>query len=307
MQVKLEGSCGIGKAMSTGRKKLGTGEDGIVACRVKVSGVRVKRREMEELAGMPEGSTETLFRDEDLCPHQKMSFLLPARALMVTGSIEHKRDSGATVGKLEYKKPAVASDIRFSLDKPDDQGAGSLMSFFLTWKAAGDEVEDFEPLAGRTCYMHLTFKPEGQQPLFSDAKPNRQQEEAAGTRAKLDRKRLAAGEKETDGDDPIAASGEADPLFGKVKEYAAGQDSINVVKLQNEFKIGYNRAVGLGIALEAAGLVGPMNPLGAREVKRVKGKGKSKVTDISLGSLEREAREHAKKHPRRDPPKPRKR
>lgn len=190
MEVTVETSGHLKKDMKTSRQK--SGDDEIVTCSVSIKGLRVDREDMEELGGWPIGALGALYNDQAI-PYQRASFLVPDRVLAVTGWIEHRKDSGAALARLTFTRPAIGADLRFYLDAPDEtKTPGALMSFSLTWKAAGDEVEDVEPLLKRKCFLKLKFKEEdGTQAMFPPppAAPP------------LDRKRQAAGEKETDNDE----------------------------------------------------------------------------------------------------------
>lgn len=271
MELKIDTSCVVGKKMTTDRHKADAGgEAEIVTCTITVKGIRVSRDQMDELAGLPIGVTSQLYNELG-APYQRMSFLLPKRVLLVSGNVEHRRESGATIAKLKLTK-AAAGSLRFNLDTPDEHGPTAMLSFTLMWKAAGDEIEDVKDLLAHTCFLAVTFKEENnQQPLFNDSKPSASAEKAAGERSALDRKRLAAGERATDNDETT------------VRLTGPGLDTGEIPASQ--FRKMANKVVE-----------------NERAAKAAAAKGKSNV--VGIGSkFEREAREKAAKHPRRDPPK----
>lgn len=253
MQLKITSLCNVSKKMGTERPTGGGDESDIVTCSVTVK-VRVQRDTVDELAGIPIGSTQHLYDDLGV-PYQHTQMQFPKRVLLASGWIEHRRDSGAAMARLEIKM-AAAGALKFKLDTPDDQGPTALAQFALVWKATGDEGEDVKAILGRKCWMEITFADQPQQPLFRGSVRSPKAEAQAAAKEKLDRKRQAAGEKPTD-NDPVPPA-----------EVVQVPPPSNVVDLH--------------------------------------GKGATKKRKTSnLTELEREAADIAKKHPRRDPPKPR--
>jgi S-DNA-T family DNA segregation ATPase FtsK/SpoIIIE len=59
---------------------------------------------------------------------------------------------------------------------------------------------------------------------------------------------------------------EADPLYDEAVQMIVQSRRVSASSIQRRFKIGYNRAARLVEAMEAAGIVGPMENSGAREV-----------------------------------------
>jgi hypothetical protein len=185
MKLRICTTVKVGKKMSTQRDKVNEGDE-VVNCTMTIKGMRVSRDDMEELSGVPIGSMVGLFNQLGE-PFEHMSFLLPKRALYCIGSIEHKRESGATLAKLEFTR-AIASNIRFNLFSPDDRGPTALMSFSMLWIAAGDEVDDVRDILTHQCLATLIFEEADKQiKLFGDSKPDPVGERKAGQRAKLDK------------------------------------------------------------------------------------------------------------------------
>jgi S-DNA-T family DNA segregation ATPase FtsK/SpoIIIE len=72
-----------------------------------------------------------------------------------------------------------------------------------------------------------------------------------------------------DGDDTVqmgAADAEQDPLYDEAVKIVTRERKPSISYVQRRLKIGYNRAARLLEAMEAAGLVGPLQSNGAREV-----------------------------------------
>jgi S-DNA-T family DNA segregation ATPase FtsK/SpoIIIE len=63
-----------------------------------------------------------------------------------------------------------------------------------------------------------------------------------------------------------AADAEADPLYDEAVRIVTETRKASISGVQRRLKIGYNRAARLVEAMEAAGLVGPLQPNGNREI-----------------------------------------
>lgn len=199
--IKLIGSAKVGKRMVTERKGKEDEGEGLVTCEIEISNLLVSVSQQEELSGLPMGALRTLCSVTGM-PYQAMRISMEKRALLVAGVIEHRKDSGVAIASLKLSK-CTAGKLKFKLSTPSGNDEGSaLMSCSLMWKAAGDEVDDVRALIKRRCYVELTFKepPENLQ-LFNHSASSSKQEEAAGDRAKIDRKRRQAGETQKDVDD----------------------------------------------------------------------------------------------------------
>ncbi len=61
-------------------------------------------------------------------------------------------------------------------------------------------------------------------------------------------------------------AGEQDPLYDEAVRIVTESRKASVSGIQRRLKIGYNRAARLVETMEAAGLVGPLQPNGSREV-----------------------------------------
>lgn len=195
MEKLIEQGCHVAKRMQTTRTK--SGDDELVTCSINVKGLRCGREDAELVAGVPPGTLAPFF-DEAGTPFAHVSMLFPKRELLATGKVEHRRESGAAMATLKVTNAGV-SNIRANLDVPVDQKPTLTLSFTLTWKAAGDEVEEVESLLARQCFAQLTFRdPPKTEKLFSDSKASPKAEAKAAAAQKVERKRLAAGEKAED-------------------------------------------------------------------------------------------------------------
>lgn len=333
MELRLNTSCNLPKKMTTERPgKAGESGDDVL-CTLAIKGVRVQRDQMDELSGWPIGVTSHLY-DELGAPYQHTSFLLPKRQLLFVGTIEARKESGATTAELKLKK-ALVSSMRFSLDTPDDQGPTAVMSFTLQWKADGDEGEDVRHLLRDRCYLDGKFADEPQKPLQLSSPASPKAEAAAGHRAALERQAAA---------DAGTGRGADDEVYDKARELAkAHPGKIPISWLQRQLKVGYNRAAHLVEAIERERSIteaqgsdpGPaptrstprgdvvvqLRPkmdrkraaAGEREEdnepeapvqpEAPAAKAAAKKKGGGLAQLEKDAAEVARKHPRRDPPK----
>ena len=60
--------------------------------------------------------------------------------------------------------------------------------------------------------------------------------------------------------------GEADPLYDQAVRIVTESRRASISGVQRRLKIGYNRAARMIEEMEAAGIVGPLQPNGSREV-----------------------------------------
>jgi len=66
--------------------------------------------------------------------------------------------------------------------------------------------------------------------------------------------------------DPKAEGEEVDPLIFQAASWVREHNKASISGIQRELKIGYNRAARLMEALEARGVVRPLQPNGKRDV-----------------------------------------
>ena len=65
---------------------------------------------------------------------------------------------------------------------------------------------------------------------------------------------------------PDSADAEQDPLYDQAVQVVMETRKASISGVQRRLKIGYNRAARMVESMEAAGLVGPLQPNGTREI-----------------------------------------
>jgi S-DNA-T family DNA segregation ATPase FtsK/SpoIIIE len=75
-----------------------------------------------------------------------------------------------------------------------------------------------------------------------------------------------SGEDDNGGGGAAGGDAEQDPLYDEAVKIVVGERKPSISYVQRRLKIGYNRSARLVEAMEAAGVVGPLQPNGSREV-----------------------------------------
>lgn len=152
MLATIETTAEIGKSLSIKREK--QEDEEVVIAHLKFSDAFVPRETMDELFNQPLGWSNYLF-GEDGFPHVRAEISLMKFDAEATGVIRGRAN--------EYIKLAGAKVTGVSLMLTEK---GANLAAELTWKVAGDEVSDLEPLLGRTCVLTVTIADGGQQDAF---------------------------------------------------------------------------------------------------------------------------------------------
>jgi S-DNA-T family DNA segregation ATPase FtsK/SpoIIIE len=74
------------------------------------------------------------------------------------------------------------------------------------------------------------------------------------------------GDEEGEGEGGVAADSEQDPLYDEAVKIVVEERKPSISYVQRRLKVGYNRAARMLEAMETAGVVGPLQPNGSREV-----------------------------------------
>lgn len=158
MQVDINTAAKISKGLSIKREK-GPGDTEVVVAHLKLGAAWIPRETVDALVGRYEGWCNDTFFDELGAPITRLSLKLRKVRLTATGVIR---------GTLEADRvtltDATLDDIEIDLA---DKGAN--LSGSLSWKTAGDESSDLEPLLGRVCIFHAIVQDGGQQDLLQSA------------------------------------------------------------------------------------------------------------------------------------------
>ena len=153
MKIKTDDGA-IGRSLKTTATK--TDDSDETVCEIKAQ-LTVKRAEIDWLAGFP-ADFAAHFYSEDGAPIANMELRLPKRELGVSGKLWRGDDEHASTLVL---KKATADSLRFKLE-PN----GAVLICRISWRAAGDEIEEVKDLLGKWCSVELTFS----DPLSKQAK-----------------------------------------------------------------------------------------------------------------------------------------
>lgn len=145
--VRIEATAGIGKTFSAKAEKVG--DDLVTVAHLKLSEILVPREAVDLLIGWPEGMAGQRLYSELGEPLAYFTLALEGQDYTVGGSISGNADTGE---KLVIPPAATLSGVKLV---PVPMGA--LLTGELSWKAAGDEVADAEPLLGKLCMARLTI------------------------------------------------------------------------------------------------------------------------------------------------------
>lgn len=145
--VHIETTAEIGKTFSAKAEKIG--DDLVTVAHLKLAEFSIPREAVDLLIGWPEGmASERLYSDLGE-PLAYFGIDLSAADFTVGGSIRGNADTGE---KLAIPAAATLSGVKLALVP-----LGAMLSGELSWKAAGDEVADAEPLLGKLCMVSLTI------------------------------------------------------------------------------------------------------------------------------------------------------
>ena len=145
--VRIEATAEIGKTFSAKAEKVG--DDLVTVAHLKFSELSIPREAVDLLIGWPEGMSAQRLYSELGEPLAYFGVDLSASDYTVGGSIRGNAETGE---KLVIPPAATLSGVKLALVP-----LGALLSGELSWKAAGDEVADAEPLLGKRCMASLTI------------------------------------------------------------------------------------------------------------------------------------------------------
>lgn len=143
--VFVESAAEVGKTFSVKAEK--DGDDLVTVAHLKIADLMVPREALDLLIGWPEGMAASRFYSELGEPLAYFTIALEGQDYTVGGSI---RGSVKTGEHLVIPAAATLSGVKLTLVP-----LGALLTGTLSWKAAGDEVADAEPLLGKLCMVAL--------------------------------------------------------------------------------------------------------------------------------------------------------
>lgn len=172
--IKLDTILEVGKTLSA---KATTDESGAptTVCQVKFSDLRVDIDTVDELLGETIGWSRKSLYDEQGAPRKRYGITVYGRNLRVSGGISGPKQQ--TLALLQ----AELTDAYLTLIP-----LGAMVEGKLSWSARGDEVEDCDPLLGKTCTAKWEITDGDQADMFSPTS-------AAAARATTDTQRIIDG------------------------------------------------------------------------------------------------------------------
>lgn len=145
--VRVQATTEVGKTFSAKAEKVG--DDLVTVAHLKIAEFNVPREAVDLLIGWPEGMAEQRLYSELGEPLAYFTISLDGCEYTVGGSIAGNAEAGE---RLIIPSAATLSGVKLVLVP-----LGALLSGELSWKAAGDEVADAEPLLGKLCMASLTI------------------------------------------------------------------------------------------------------------------------------------------------------
>lgn len=155
--LTIEATAEIGKSISAKAEKVG--DDEVTVAHLKFKGLFVDREAMDLLIGWQKGRAALALFDEEGEPRAYFQ-------LVLAGDFDM---GGSIAGNAETNEKLVVTVGTLSNAKLDLCPLGALLSGKITWKAAGDEVSDAEPLLGKLCMAKFVVRGMQQLDLFREA------------------------------------------------------------------------------------------------------------------------------------------
>lgn len=172
--IKLDTICDLAKTLTTKATKDESGTPTTV-CQVKFSDLKVDIDTVDELLGEAVGWSRAALYDQQGAPRKRYGLTVYGRNLRVSGGISGPKNQ--TLALLQ----AELSDTHLTLIP-----LGAMVEGKLTWSARGDEVEDVDPLLGKTCGAKWEITDGDQADMFSPTS-------SAAARATSDTQRIIDG------------------------------------------------------------------------------------------------------------------
>lgn len=155
MRLTITSVATMGKSISAKRKKQDDDTQATIA-HLKFAGLFLQREEIDALCCQPAGWCRQFYDDQG-APVLRAVLSLPNREFTVIGRVKHQADAPASLAFTDATLAGMA--IAFT-------DLGGELSGELTWRAAGDEISDAEPLLGQLTRVEWTVRDDEQGDLL---------------------------------------------------------------------------------------------------------------------------------------------
>lgn len=159
MSIEIDSVCAIAKGMAVKREKQPDKTDATIA-HLAFSHCLISRETIDELLGLPIGWSQRALFDDLGAPYVRMTLGIEDIAFEINGTIKGNVNKGEI---MRFSQGTLAS---LSIELRDK---GALVSGEITWKVAGDEVSDVEPMLAQTVACHFVLLDPRQADLLVEA------------------------------------------------------------------------------------------------------------------------------------------
>lgn len=147
MSIEIDSVCAIAKGMAVKREKQPDKTEATIA-HLAFSHCMVTRETIDQLLGLPIGWSQRALFDDLGAPYVRMTLGIEDIAFEINGTIRGNKNKG------EFMRFAQGTLASISIELRDK---GALVSGEITWKVAGDEVSDVEPVLAQTVACHFVL------------------------------------------------------------------------------------------------------------------------------------------------------
>lgn len=171
MSITIRATAQLPKTFRVAREKLDDDTEQVIA-HLRVADIMLDRDQLDELCGQPIGWSAGALFDDFGAPRARLSIALNRNDLTLSGIIDGGKRPADAVLRL---KDAGMSGIGLELTK-----LGALLSCQLSWRAAGDEVDDIAEMLGRLCNFAAVIQDGGQSDLVDAVRGLQRQADETG-------------------------------------------------------------------------------------------------------------------------------